>query len=142
VNISTSAGSKAFEVISTSVDASTIDDLARRLDAAADRIVRLQVYIDPTEGPGYAVYVDQETNPNRLNVTRSELCGDEYAGCGGVEYVFDTREGGRIYWTNGGWAADGYFSVQPVQGMHQGYVSVAIVGIPDSQARLADPAAR
>lgn len=142
VNISTSAASKAFEVISTGVDASTIDDFARSLEAVSDRVVRLRLYVDPTEGPGYAVRAGDDTNPGRLNVTRSERCGDEYFGCGGVEYIFDTREGGSVYWANGGWAVDGYFIVQPVQGMHQGYVSVALVGVPDSDARLADPSAR
>ena len=142
VNISSAASTKPFTVISEGLDSTNISSFATKIEAVENRIVRLQLHADSNDGPGYSISVDNETTPGRLVLTYSDPCDGTHSGCGGTEFVFSTQEGGRIYWNNGGWSVDGYFSVQPVQGMHMGYVSVSLVGIPDSQAQLADPSAR
>ena len=60
-----------------------------------------------------------------------------------TEYMFfEAPNESRWYWTNGYYAVDGYFSVELVQGMHQGWTSMLLRGVDTTTARLSDPDAR
>lgn len=145
VNISTGTHEKPFKRIEMTVDGSSIKDFSQTIDAQDDKIVYLKLLVDPeAQNDLFKLYDHNNgTAEGELNVTYVAPCPEGQPGdCGGTEYVISTKEGGMLYWENGSWRLDGYFSIEPVQGLHQGYTSTGIVGIPDSQARLADPSAR
>jgi hypothetical protein len=143
VNISTAASDRTFEMVELNVSRDSIDGFVARMGEVHDKVVRMEIRIEPEAGPTYRLFSKSDgSSQNELNITYKEPCEYGEGQCGGIEYVVNTSDGGALYWTNGSYVLSGYFIVQPVQGMHQGYVSVALIGISDGQARLADPASR
>jgi hypothetical protein len=133
---------KPFDKFQSAINLDSYLDFKRFVDSHDGKIVEISASAEPIENSKILSVYKEEDGYERLIITISEECEDGAFDCGGVEYLFSTKEGGEIYWANGEYKIDGYYSVEPTQGMHQGYVSVVLKGVSSGQARLTDPTAR
>lgn len=144
VNISVPQSNKPFARFEGTIDKQGIEAFDDFVEAHSDKIVRLTLRVEEPDTPKLHRFLPTETDRN-MSITYFESCDDPVTCSGemGVEYYFNVRDGGSISPCNAGaWCVEGYYSIEPAEGMRQGIVSVGIMGISDSQARLSDPEAR
>lgn len=147
-SIHTNGAPKAFDHFEGGLGDDNIAKFSEFLDGHDGKIVKLSLRMDfPHDGHKSSWNTD-DSYPGlaRLIVNYNPSCdGSPDADCtSGTEYVFvPVKDGDPAYYMcNGAYCVDGYFRVDPQQGMHQGVVSTGVVRIPDAQAMMADDKSR
>lgn len=135
-----------FASFSGPIDGEDMAKFDRFMTDHAGHVVKLNLRINTMNKDSRVTWSeDQYEQLTRLIVTYNPTCTATADNCtneGGTEYVFvpASEHEQSFYLCNGDYCMDGYYSVEPQQGIHQGVVSVGVVKQP-ANAPLVDPGA-
>jgi hypothetical protein len=105
-----------------------VKDFGEFVEAHKDDIIELDIWPDAAQARGSSPLYHVNENQGRMLLTFQAPNTPGSATDGGMAYnIFSKR---NITWANGGYGIRGFYSIESVPGIHQGWMEIALEEIP------------